>query len=198
MTSDPGRDHWERVRELFDRASGLPPAGRAEFVARECAGNDALRHDVDELIRALTQATEFLDQGVAAAFLQAAGAADLEEGSLLGPYRIIGKLGQGGMGQVFRARRGDDVFHKEVAIKIVPAAFASPALVERFRAERRILATLDHPNIARVLDGGTTGAGAPYLVMEYVPGLPLLEHCNRQQLGVRDRVALFRQVCDAV
>jgi serine/threonine-protein kinase len=186
------------VRELFDRAADLPHDQRTAFLAKECSGDEELRADVSDLLQAITRSGDLFDSAVAPAIHGAIGDSDVLTGTRLGPYEIVDKLGEGGMGQVFRARRDDGVFQKEVAIKIVPSAFASPALVERFRAERRILAGLDHANIARVLDGGSTPNGAPYLVMEYVPGLPLLEHCEQQGLSLRDRVRLFRSLCDAV
>ncbi|MBL8216087.1 MAG: serine/threonine protein kinase [Bryobacterales bacterium] len=190
-------DYWDKVRELFDRAAELPRGERMAYLQRECAGNDGLRLDVSELLGAITQSGEMLE-GVVRQAIRETQEVEVAVGTRLGPYEVIGKLGEGGMGQVFRARRGDDVFQKEVAIKVVPAAFASPALVERFRVERRILAALEHPNIARVLDGGSTAGGAPYLVLEYIDGLPLLAHCEARGLGVKERVQLFRRICDAV
>jgi len=191
-------DRWDRVQHLFDRAADLPHDQRTAFLTRECAGDDELKAMVSDLLSAITRSDQLFHQAIAPAFQASFGGAATEPGSRLGPYEILEKLGEGGMGQVFRARRDDEVFQKDVAIKIVPAAFASPAMVERFRSERRILAALEHPNIARVLDGGSTSEGAPYLVMEYVAGLPLLQHCEQHALSIRERVKLFRSVCDAV
>ncbi|MBI4907736.1 MAG: serine/threonine protein kinase [Acidobacteria bacterium] len=198
MTKGPSLEQWDRVQDLFDRASHLPREQRAAFVAGECAGDDRLRALVGELLGSITRSDEWFADSITPAIQAGLAGGDISPGARLGPYEILEKLGEGGMGQVFRARRDDDVFRKEVAIKVVPAAFASPALVERFRTERRILAALDHRNIARVLDGGSTPEGAPYLVMEYVPGLPLLQHCSQTELNVRERVTLFRTICDAV
>ncbi len=124
--------------------------------------------------------------------------AGLVPGTRLGPYEIVGLKGEGGMGTVYRARRNDEVFRKDVAIKVVKPEMASGDFLRRFRRERRILARLEHPFIARVLDGGSTDDGLPYLVMEYVEGQNLLDHANKQQLDVRARLRLFCQVCQAV
>ena len=118
-------------------------------------------------------------------------------GTRAGPYRIVSELGQGGMGRVFLALRDDDQFQRRVAIKIAHAAQA-PDMLSRFRSERQILAALDHPNMARLLDGGTTEDGVPYLVLEYVEGEPIDRYCDAQQLPVQERLQLFRTVCGAV
>ncbi len=119
-------------------------------------------------------------------------------GERIGPYRLVRELGQGGMGAVFLAVRDDDVFHKRVAVKLLKRGMDTDAIVRRFRTERQILAGLDHPNIARLLDGGTTDDGRPYLVMEYVEGAPLLAYADAHRLGVSARLELFLQVCAAV
>jgi eukaryotic-like serine/threonine-protein kinase len=121
----------------------------------------------------------------------------LSPGTYLGPYEILAVLGEGGMGTVYHARRSDDVFHKDVAIKVVKRGLDSDAILRRFQRERRILARLEHPSVARVLDGGSD-AGQPYLVMEYVDGRPLPEYANAQQLDLRERLRLFVQICEAV
>ncbi len=125
------------------------------------------------------------------------GGADASE-RRIGPYRLVRELGQGGMGTVFLAVRDDDVFHKRVAVKLLKRGMDTDAIVQRFRAERQILAGLDHPNIARLLDGGTTDDGLPYLVMEYVEGAPLIEYADARDLYVAARLDLFLQVCAAV
>jgi serine/threonine protein kinase len=119
-------------------------------------------------------------------------------GQRIGPYVLIRELGRGGMGVVYLAARADHAFDKQVAIKLVRGLFADPYLAERFRDERQILANLNHPGVAHLLDGGTTGEGAPYLVMEYVEGVPIDEYCATHALDTRRRLDLFRQVCDAV
>ena len=109
----------------------------------------------------------------------------------IGPYRLVRELGQGGMGTVYLAVRDDDVFSKRVALKILKRGMDTDAIVRRFRTERQILAGLDHPNIARLLDGGATGDGLPYLVMEFIEGMPLAEHADRHALDITARLQLF-------
>ena len=125
-------------------------------------------------------------------------AADHMIGQRLGPYRIVQEIGHGGMGTVYRAARADDEFQAEVAIKVVSRGMDSRLVLDRFRTERQILARLEHVNIARLLDGGTTNSGLPYFVMEYVPGKPLTRYCDEHKLPVTERLKLFRKVCDAV
>ena len=116
-------------------------------------------------------------------------------GRLLGNYRIEGRIASGGMGVVFLARRSDAQFERQVAIKLLNSPLASPDAHRRFRAERQILATLNHPNIAQLLDGGTTDDGLPYFIMEYIDGQPIDAYCDGKQLSIRDRLELFLAVC---
>jgi serine/threonine protein kinase len=119
-------------------------------------------------------------------------------GRLIGPYRIVRTIGQGGMGAVYLAERADAQYRGHVAIKLCNALFATPVAMDRLRAERQILANLDHPNIARLLDGGTTAEGMPYLIMEYIEGAPIDVYADQRQLSLRERLSLFRDVCAAV
>jgi non-specific serine/threonine protein kinase/serine/threonine-protein kinase len=119
-------------------------------------------------------------------------------GECIGPYRIVQEVGHGGMGTVYRAVRADDEFHAEVAIKVVNRGMDSRLVLDRFRTERQILARLEHPNIARLLDGGTTANGLPYFLMEYVQGQPLTRYCDSHRLSVPERLKLFCKVCEAV
>lgn len=125
-------------------------------------------------------------------------AADRMIGRRIGPYRIVSEIGHGGMGTVYRAMRADDEFQIEVAIKVVRRGMDSQLVLERFRTERQILATLEHPFIGRLLDGGTTEEGLTYFLMEYIEGQPLTRYCDAHQLSVSQRLELFRKVCDAV
>ena len=197
----PAADRWPRVKAITADALERAHAVRGAFVAEACAGDDTLRAEVESLLGAEARAGSFLETpGVAAA-----GAARAVEDALapdpagrpLGPYRIVRELGHGGMGVVYLAERADAAFEKQVAVKVVRGGLAGES-ARRFRDERRILATLDHPNIARLLDGGTTGDGLPYLVMEYVDGMPVDAYCESAALGVAGRVQLFAQVCAAV
>jgi non-specific serine/threonine protein kinase/serine/threonine-protein kinase len=136
-------------------------------------------------------------EGAAEALADAAGDRRAAPGERIGPYRIIRELGRGGMGSVYLAERADGEFDKQVAIKFIGGPLSDP-LLRRFREERRILAALDHPNISRLLDGGTTDDGRPYVVMEFVQGVPIDSFCEQRRLDVRARIALFQQVCAAV
>lgn len=184
---------WRRVKEIASAALDLDRAERTAYVARVCADDPDLRADVSSLLDSADAATPFFETpgGGAAPRLDATG-------SHLGPYRVIRELASGGMGTVYLAERDDGEFNQRVAIKIVRGGFASSLLLVRFRAERRILASLEHPNIARLLDGGATETGLPYVVMEFVEGEPIDRFCSRFQLALRDRLAIFQQVCGAV
>jgi tetratricopeptide (TPR) repeat protein len=181
-------------RELFDRALDVPIGARAVFLAQACPDPD-IRARVQALLDAHDRAGErFLAQSAG----ELAAAAIGRAGRRLGAYQITREIGRGGMGAVYLAARADDEFQKQVAIKIVAAPLGDDDLVRRFRRERQILAELEHPQIARLLDGGTTEEGLPYLVMEYVDGLRIDEYCRGHRLAIDDRLRLFLRVCDAV
>ncbi len=194
--SDP---RWQEIERVFLEVVDLEPVARAAYLDQAC-GNDAeLRDTVEGLLRADSGPDDPLAQAVASA------ASDLAEhiatsrvGERVGAYRLIDIIGHGGMGTVYLAERADDAYRAQVAIKFVRGAHAAPDLARRFLAERQILADLNHPGIARLLDGGATVDGTPYLVLEYIEGVPIDAWCNAQQLGVRERVQLFLKVCDAV
>lgn len=177
---------------------------------RACAADDSLRREVETLLAADEQArSSFLQSrpdeilleqatGIDAGGLLASTASSTWIGRRLGPYELLEEIGEGGMGEVYRARRADLQYQKEVAIKLVRAGFDSRFTLARFKAERQVLANLDHLNITRLLDGGATHEGRPYLVMEYIQGLSLNEYCDRSKLTVTQRLELFRTVCAAV
>ncbi|HXR35121.1 MAG TPA: serine/threonine-protein kinase, partial [Candidatus Binataceae bacterium] len=193
---------WMRVREMLDHALKTAPEQRAGYLDDACAGDSELRAEVESLIQSYQRAGDTFLEGraIEAAGFDAddgnAGDAPLE-GQRIGPYRVVEEIGHGGMGVVYRAVRADDQFRKEVAIKVVRGGLSDELSNQRFKAERQILATLDHPNIARLLDGGAVD-GRPYVVMEYVQGAPLDEYCDARRLPVRARLELFRTVCSAV
>src|SRR5262245_58029642 len=167
-------------RELFDRAVDLPIAARQAFLAEACPDSD-LRARVQALLDAHDRADEsFLAQSAS----ELAAAAIGRSGRRIGAYEIAREIGRGGMGAVYLAARADDEFQKQVAIKIVAAPLGDRDLLLRFRRERQILAELEHPLIARLLDGGTTEEGLPYLVMEYVDGIRIDEYCRARGLSV--------------
>ena len=193
------RPRWQEVKALFQAALERDADDRDAFLETACAGDGALRAEVASLLASDADELPWLDRPVfeAAAGLLAsdptAGA-----GSRIGPYGLVRELGRGGMGRVFLAARADGAFEQQVAVKLLRRGMDSDDLVRRFRQERQILASLDHPHIARLLDGGVTAAGEPYLVMEYVDGEPLDAYCARRRLAVTARVELFRAVCSAV
>ncbi len=191
---------WERVKTIFEAARNLDPPARRTFLDDACGQSSELKSELESLLCAWDKAGEFLDtpavEANAAEIADAVHGADA--GLRLGAYRTVREIGHGGMGVVYEALRDDDEYRQRVAIKLIAFGMATDPLRQRFRSERQILAGLDHPNIARLLDGGTTAGGQPYLVMEYVEGVPLTEYCARERLGTRERLKLFRTICSAV
>ena len=196
-------ERWEAIQSLFLAAADLDTASRTALLTDACENDAELRRDVDALLAAehssRVAGETFISDAIAAAAdeLIADGAA-ARAGERVGPYRLMRELGHGGMGTVYLAERADDEYRSLVAIKFVRGGLAAADLERRFRTERQILANLTHPNIAWVLDAGTTPDGDPYLVMEYVDGEPIDDWCDRSAVGLDARLALFRQVCAAV
>ena len=193
------RERWDEVKDLFALALERPPQQRAEWLAERCAGDEELRREVesllanhdDELLERPVKSDRRLDDWLPPEEVIAAG-------TRVGAYEIVRELGRGGMGAVYLAARADREFQKRVAIKVIRRDMLTPLAVRRFRNERQILATLEHPNIARLIDGGTTTDGVPYFVMEYVEGEPLLQYCDAHAVVLRQRLELYLKVCDAV
>jgi serine/threonine-protein kinase len=205
MTSKYDPDRFRRIDALFDAALELAPDDRAAFLDGVCAGDVALRTEVESLLDSVGTSESLIGEHVAdfaapliAGMPSAVDDPALEPGTLLGPWRIVREVGRGGMGSVYLAERADDAFELQVAVKVVKRGMDSAEVLRRFRDERRILASLDHPGIARMLDGGAASDGRPYLVMEYVEGEPIDRWCETRQLDIRQRVALFTSVCEAV
>ncbi len=197
-------DRWQKLGDLFDAAVDLPGDQQRAFLDQACAGEDAdLRLELEQMLGLAPAASAVGERlqaaiGAAASQLSQHGAHhDPLIGQFLGPYRIDALIGRGGMGAVYRAFREDDQFRKEVAIKVIPRVLAGPGAVARFRAERQILANLEHPNIARLIDGGAS-EGVPYLVMEYVEGFPITRYASEKNLPTAERLRLMRTVCSAV
>ncbi|HEY3883948.1 MAG TPA: serine/threonine-protein kinase, partial [Vicinamibacterales bacterium] len=201
--SDPSADRWKRIKTLVNAVTRVSLEARETWLLDACAGDPDLKADVESLLAASESADGFLETpalhapGVARAVLDVVDRERLR-GRRIGPYGIVRMLGRGGMGVVYLANRADGAFDKTVAIKLVTGGGLDSQLLVRFADERRILAGLDHPNIARLLDGGATDDGTPYVVMEYVEGQPIDVYCRSHRLSVRDRLELFRQVCSAV
>lgn len=189
--------HWERVEEIFGKAMHLMPEQRQEYLDEACGVRTELRRQVEALLRADQTADGFLEDIAEFAHFSAL-AAPLEMGKRLGAYRVVRRIGEGGMGTVYLAERDDATFTRRVAIKVLRQGTESASAMQRLERERQILADLDHPGIARLLDGGTTAAGLPYVVMEYVDGEPIDRACRRLELGPTERVGLMLSVCEAV
>lgn len=201
--ADPGKmvdERWERLQELFSRAVELPEAEREAFIARETGGNTRLRDELLELLACDTgKATGPLTHALGAAI--DATTRDRRRalvGQVVGNYKLVSVLGHGGTGTVYLGERADRQYSAQVAVKIIDTATVQGDLGLRFRAERQILASLNHPNIARLLDAGETQEGQPYLIMEYVHGDPVDRYCDRKQLDVQARLELFLDICVAV
>jgi eukaryotic-like serine/threonine-protein kinase len=199
MVSDRSEadNRWKQVEDLFFEAADLPENERAAFLARTCAHDPELRRETESLLAT----EEYADLSIASVIEGAATALfdqSSMEGARFGSWRIIREIGRGGMGAVYLAARADAEFNKQVAIKLVKRGIDTDAVLKRFRQERQILAVLDHPNIARLLDGGTSPDGLPYFVLEYVEGMPIHTWCAERKLSVLERCELFRKVCEPV
>jgi eukaryotic-like serine/threonine-protein kinase len=186
-------ERWQRLESLFAEALSLPPAERGAFLARQCDGDADLRAEIESLLVA-HDAQGPLDGAPGPAPRDASPS--LPGGSKLGAWQIGTLIGRGGMGEVYMASRIDEAFEQRAALKLLRHEAAAQA--ERFHAERQILARLEHPGIARLLDGGTTSDGRPFTVMEYVEGVTLTRYCRERGANLHERLALFMQVCDAV
>ncbi len=189
---------WERLEKVFEQAQALPEEARARFLDRVCPGDVTLRAEVEAMLvacdgaRALSIERLVVDEP----FPDAEN--DPWLGRSLGPWRLTRVIGRGGMGLVYGAVRADGQYQLEVAIKLMRAGPRDPYASERFRTERQVLASLKHPNIAGLLDGGFAPDGTPFLVMELVDGVPITDWCREQSLSLEGRLSLFRVVCDAV
>ena len=185
-------EHWEDVKQIVDTCLDLDPRARDAHLAALCAADPALRAEVESLLAAYDEADDFMDTPALESNPQAPIA-----GERIGNYELRELIGEGGMGAVYRAVRSSD-FQKQVAIKLVKRGMDTESILRRFRHERQILARLEHPLIARLLDGGATADGRPYLVMEYIDGTPITDYCDENKLSVPERLELFRTVCSAV
>jgi predicted Ser/Thr protein kinase len=181
-------ERFRQIRNLFDATMERDLEARHSFLKDACQGDEELLVEVGKLLITQGQPTAWIDDGVLGQSLPRL------EGRRIGPYQILRQLGEGGMGKVYLAARDN----AKVALKIVRSESATEEVLRRFRREREILEALDHPNIARILDGGTTDDGIPYLVMDYVDGQPIDKYCEERQLDLDERLQLFRAVCAAV
>ena len=194
-------ERWQLVRKVFESAELLQGGDLLDYLEAACAGDTELRAEVESLLRAQSRAGSRFMVEPAANLMRTANLAVAEvprAGLRVGAYQILDEIGHGGMGEVYRAFRVDGQFKQEVAIKLVRIGLGSSFVMERFVHERQILATLNHPNIAHLLDGGTTNDGVPYLVMELIEGERIDAYCREHRLSVTERLQLFLHVCEAV
>ncbi len=192
-------EQWRRVGELFHEALDRTPGERASFAHQACAGDPEVQRELLSLLDNDRAAGGFVERQVKSAVLSLFDA-DVTQARIdrIGAYKILKELGRGGMGTVYLAERDDAQYQSKVAIKLVRPGMDTGIILHRFRRERQTLARLQHPHIARLLDGGTTNDGLPYIVMEYIPGLPISEYVKVHDLGILERLRLFLDVCSAV
>ena len=191
-------ERWQRVKQILDEAILVSPPERSAYLDSACNDDAEFRQEVESLLEAHDQAGTGFLKDPAVNLKSLSPSLTSRSGLRLGVYQVLEEIGRGGMGEVYRAVRADGQFTKEVAIKLVRGGFDTASVLERFRNERQILASLDHPNIARLLDGGTTEDGVPYLVMELIEGKPIDQYCDEHRLSITKRLHLFQQVCGAV
>ena len=189
-------ERWREVKDLFDRAMERPAGERAALLDQERRRDPELAREAEQLVAANAAAGDFLEKPAVEQIVLPAEAPRAP--ARIGPYDVERELGHGGMGTVYLASRSQDGCRQTVALKLVRRGMDSDFILERFRGERQILAGLDHPGIARLLDGGSTAEGLPYFVMEYIPGRHLLDDAAARSLSRKDRIGLFLQVCEAV
>src|ERR1700677_2665565 len=187
MTQSPMNDDWGRLQDIFDEVCALDAGSRRLVLDQRCNGNEGLRKEAERMVRA------FDDERAANTEARAASV-----GRRFGNWQTIHLLARGGMGEVWLARRADGQHEQQTPLKILSPYLAAPDSVHRFRRERELLARLEHPNIARLLDGGMSSQGEPYLVMEYVEGVRLDRYCDEHHLSVRERLRLVLKVCARV
>lgn len=187
---------WQSIEALFHDALEQPEAQRDDWLSRQCGDDRLLREQVATLLRSARRANDTLERGVQVQAPRRPATRSLQAGDRIDRYRILEVVGQGGMGIVYRAQRDDGQVRQQVALKLLKPEARDH--LHRFETERQLLAGLDHPGIARLIDGGLTADGQPFMAMEFVEGLPLLAHCKARDLGLSARLDLFDQVCAAV
>src|SRR5215204_6629268 len=208
-------ERWREIEEVFQAAVEIPPPDRAAFLDKLYGANDEVRAEVMKLLESDDSAADFIESPIwtDSKFLNTSVKKELSNsidretgdgdgdgflGKQVGVYQIKKEIGRGGMGAVYLAERADGEFQQRVAIKLIKRGMDSDFIVKRFRHERQILASFEHPFIARLLDGGTTGDGVPYFVMEFVEGETLYNFADGKKLNLKDRLKLFQKVCSAI
>lgn len=200
MNEKPETTHsrqWQRLNEIFAAALEVEPEYQDELLQQACDGDEQLQREAEAILLAVRQADRhgFLKSDVFVDVAEVLAANEIPPGTMIGPYRVEREIGRGGMGAVYLASR--EGFHQQVALKVIKRGMDTEAIVRRFVQERDVLASLNHPNIARLLDGGTTD-GLPFIAMEYVEGETITEFCDHKRLPINERLVLFRKVCAAV
>jgi len=193
-------ERWQQINDLFQLVAERAPEERAAFLEKACHGDEDLRRELESLIACDEHAENFIESPAfeATPELLSHDRPGAMVGELIGHYQIESLIGTGGMGEVYLAQRADQQYEKQVAIKLIKRGMDTESVLRHFRNERQILAGFDHPNIARLLDGGATQEGLPYFVMEYVDGLPIDAYCDTHTLAITERLKLFREACGAV
>jgi eukaryotic-like serine/threonine-protein kinase len=186
-------EQWNRAKEIFGKALACDRDRRNDFLQAACGGDESMRLEVASLLSAYDSS----DGMSIPPWLDVLPPGIPVEGRTIGPYRLVRRLGEGGMGQVWLAEQSVPV-QRQVAIKLLRVGVHDPAMLRRFRAERQSLALMDHPAIAKVFDAGATSDGQPFLVMEYVPGQPVTDYCDQNRLRIHERLDLFVAICDGV
>lgn len=187
-------ERWQNAKEIFQAALDRAPEERTAFLEEACGGDDSLLNEVRSLI-ANADTSSFLERPPYGLLTEALSAP--VEGRLIGPYRIVREIDAGGMGEVYEAEQETPI-RRRVALKLIRRGLDTAQVIARFESERQALALMNHPNIAQVFDAGATEEGRPYFAMEYVPGEPITRYCDAHRLNVRERLELFKQVCDGV
>jgi serine/threonine-protein kinase len=195
---DVNAERWRKLQDVLDGALELSAEEQTAFVERTCAGDPSLRANVRALLDAIRSAGDFLEEPASELALEAIVSPGLPSGTRIGPFRILQELGRGGMGVVYVAVRDDGHFEQRVALKLVSDSIEPESAARRMREERRILASLNHPEIARLIDGGVTADGHPWFAMELVEGTPIDRYCSNERLTIEKRLELFARVADAV
>lgn len=206
-------ERWKKIEEIFNSAAELPVTERLAFVSANTDGDDELKVEVENLLASLDDADQFIESPIwtDSNFINTKAKQELSKslddakngdddflGQQIGVYKLTRQIGRGGMGAVYQAERADGEFHQTVAVKLIKRGMDTDFIVRRFRHERQILASFEHPFIARLLDGGTTSDGVPYFVMEYISGETLYNYCDTNRLPVRDRLKIFQKICSAL
>jgi eukaryotic-like serine/threonine-protein kinase len=192
-------ERWQKIKLILEEAMEIAPAPHADFLEKACEGDEDLRREVESLLDFNNTQSGLLEQSAFSAIMTENGNGTKNfTGRQIGNYKIVGELGAGGMGAVFLAERSDGAFEQKVALKLIKRGMDSDTILHRFLNERQILASLKHPNIAHLVDGGTTDDGLPFFVMEYVEGVSIIEYAEMKNLDLEERLNLFREVCAAV